>query len=132
MGELRKHYFQGFLSKKFHLEHDEEKANQLTGLIYMISGVLAPLIGMLLDKARHNLENRMVQVSLNNLFMFTLQVGRNISMVLVAVFLTSSSFFLLTFTSLTPYLGMGMMGVAYSILVSALWPIAALMVTVTL
>ena len=57
MGELRKHYFQGFLSKKFHLEHDEEKANQLTGLIYMISGVLAPLIGMLLDKARHNLEN---------------------------------------------------------------------------
>ena len=57
MGELRKHYFQGFLSKKFHLEHDEEKANQLTGLIYMISGVLAPLIGMLLDKARHNVEN---------------------------------------------------------------------------
>ena len=53
-------------------------------------------------------------------------------MVLVAVFLTSSSFFLLTFTSLTPYLGMGMMGVAYSILVSALWPIAALMVTVSL
>ena len=53
-------------------------------------------------------------------------------MVLVAVFLTSSSFFLLTFTSLTPYLGMGMMGVAYSILVSALWPIAALMVTVSM
>ena len=51
---------------------------------------------------------------------------------LVAVFLTSSSFFLLTFTSLTPYLGMGMMGVAYSILVSALWPIAALMVTVSM
>ena len=61
-----------------------------------------------------------------------MQVGRNISMVLVAVFLTSSSFFLLTFTSLTPYLGMGMMGVAYSILVSALWPIAALMVTVSM
>ena len=59
-------------------------------------------------------------------------MGRNISMVLVAVFLTSSSFFLLTFTSLTPYLGMGMMGVAYSILVSALWPIAALMVMVSL
>ena len=119
---------QGFLSKKFHLEHDEEKANQLTGLIYMISGVLAPLIGMLLDKERHILENFQNLIS----YLLMLQVGRNISMVLVAVFLTSSSFFLLTFTSLTPYLGMGMMGVAYSILVSALWPIAALMVTVSL
>ena len=53
---LRKHYFQGFLSEKFHLKHDEEKANQLTGLIYMISGVLAPLIGIMLDKERHNMK----------------------------------------------------------------------------
>jgi len=94
---------QDFFKTKF--DFTSQEANKIIGLIYLISAPVSPLLGLLLDK-----------------------VGKNITMVFLAVLASGGCHCLLAFTQVSPYLGMIVMGVAYSLLASALWPIAALLI----
>ena len=94
---------QDFFTTKFNFTTAE--ANKIIGLIYLISAPVSPLLGLLLDKA-----------------------GKNITWVFLAVAISAGCHCLLAFTSVSPYLGMIVLGVAYSLLASALWPIAALLI----
>ena len=77
--------------------------DSLPGLIYLISAPASPLLGLLIDKT-----------------------GLNVSYVFVAISVTMFCHILLAFSFVNPYVAISIMGVAYSLLASALWPIAAL------
>lgn len=61
---------------------DNQEANSINSLIYLISGVASPLIGLLVDK-----------------------MGKNITWIMGAVIITMLAHTLLAFTYVTPYLG---------------------------
>ena len=82
-------------------------ANFITGLVYLISAFASPLLGFAIDK-----------------------VGRNVIFVLVAILMTLTSHALLALTSFNPYINIILMGIGYSLLASALWPMVALIVPV--
>jgi len=84
---------------------DGDAANFITGLIYLVSAPASPLLGLLMDKT-----------------------GRNITWVLLAILASIGCHSLLAFSRLNPYIAISCMGVAYSLLASALWPIAALII----
>lgn len=92
-----------FFKVKFHMDGDS--ANFITGLIYLVSAPASPLLGLLLDKT-----------------------GRNVSWCFLSVVASIGCHSLLAFTSLNPYIAISLLGVAYSLLASALWPIAALII----
>jgi len=92
-----------FFKVQFHMDGDS--ANFITGLIYLVSAPASPLLGFLLDKT-----------------------GRNITWCFIAVVASTGCHSLLAFTSLNPYIAISLLGVAYSLLASALWPIAALII----
>ncbi len=94
---------QVFFIKKFSLT--AKSANFITGLIYLISAPASPILGYLIDKT-----------------------GRNLLYVYIAVSLTLIGHVLLAFTFINPYVPVVCMGLAYSLLASALWPICALIV----
>jgi len=94
---------QDFFKQEFDMSSNE--ANKIIGLVYLISAPVSPLLGLLLDK-----------------------VGKNITWVFLAVLASGGCHCLLAFTKISPYLGMVVLGVAYSLLASALWPIAALQI----
>jgi len=96
------------LAKDFFKEEfdmDGDAANFITGLIYLVSAPASPLLGLLMDKT-----------------------GRNVTWVFIAVVASIGCHALLAFTRLNPYIAVSCMGVAYSLLASALWPIAALII----
>lgn len=76
-----------------------------TGFIYLLSAPLAPLLGILIDKT-----------------------GRNLTYVFVAITLTILGHFMLALTDWNPYVAVVVVGFAYSLLASSLWPIAALII----
>jgi len=76
-----------------------------TGLIYLISAPASPLLGLLIDKT-----------------------GLNITYVFIAISITLFCHILLAFSFLNPYIAISIMGGAYSLLASALWPVAALII----
>ncbi|CAB3386415.1 Hypothetical predicted protein [Cloeon dipterum] len=92
-----------FFMRKF--EMDPKDANFVNSLVFIISAVASPLLGLLVDK-----------------------VGRNAFWVLVSVVSTLGCHALLAFTFLNPYIAMVGMGVSYSMLASALWPMVALVI----
>jgi len=94
---------QDFFKERFNFSSQE--SNKIIGLIYLISAPVSPMLGLLLDK-----------------------VGKNITWVFLAVLISGGCHCLLAFTQVSPYIGMIVMGVAYSLLASALWPIAALLI----
>ena len=94
---------QDFFKTEFQMSSNE--ANKIIGLVYLISAPVSPVLGLLLDK-----------------------VGKNITWVFLAVLASGGCHCMLAFTKVSPYLGMVVMGVAYSLLASALWPIAALLI----
>ena len=75
------------------------------GLIYLISAPSSPAFGFLIDKT-----------------------GRNIFYVFLSIVMTLIGHMSLAFTSFTPYPAIIFMGLAYSLLASSLWPVAALMI----
>ena len=77
----------------------------ITGLIYLISAPASPLLGLLIDKT-----------------------GLNITYVFVAISVTLFCHIILAFSFLNPYIAIIIMGMAYSLLASALWPMAALII----
>ena len=89
--------------KKF--GYDAANANFITGLIYLISAPASPVLGLLIDRT-----------------------GRNVLYVFISVVSTLGCHLVLAFTFVNPYFAIVIMGVSYSLLASALWPIAALII----
>ena len=81
------------------------EANAIDSIIYFISAVLSPFLGFLVD--------------------FT---GRNIMWVLLATLITLLSHTILAFTFINPWFAMVLMGIGYSVLACALWPMVSLVV----
>lgn len=83
-------------------DFDPSIANNVNSLVYIISAVASPVFGFLIDKS-----------------------GKNIFWVILGTTITIGCHAMLAFTFINPYVAMITMGFAYSILASALWPIAA-------
>ncbi|KAG8237883.1 hypothetical protein J437_LFUL017174, partial [Ladona fulva] len=92
-----------FFMRKF--EFSPEHANQVNSIVYIISAFASPLLGLLVDKT-----------------------GRNVFWVLISIIVTLGCHALLAFTFLNPFIAMCIMGLAYSMLASALWPMVALVI----
>lgn len=90
-----------FFARKYHLDHDT--ANSVDSVVYLISAGASPLLGLLVDKT-----------------------GRNLTWLLTAVFLTIVCHTMLGFTFVNPWIPMVGMGLTYSLLACALWPMVAL------
>lgn len=80
-------------------------AGTVNSLVYIISAVASPLFGFLIDR-----------------------IGKNIFWVLIGTAFTLGCHALLSFLFVTPFVGMVIMGLAYSVLASALWPMVALII----
>ncbi|EDV95921.1 major facilitator superfamily domain-containing protein 1 [Drosophila grimshawi] len=96
------------LGQKFFMDRfgfTPKQANTVDSLVYLIAAVSSPIFGFIIDK-----------------------VGRNVSWVFCATITTIGAHLLLTFTQLTPYLGMSIMGLSYSMLAASLWPLVALII----
>ncbi|KAH8241780.1 hypothetical protein KR026_011604 [Drosophila bipectinata] len=94
---------QNFFVDRFGLTKKE--ANTVDSLVYLIAAVSSPIFGFIIDK-----------------------LGRNVTWVFTATLTTIGAHALLTFTQLTPYVGMIIMGLSYSMLAASLWPLVALII----
>ncbi|XP_037075475.1 major facilitator superfamily domain-containing protein 1-like isoform X2 [Pollicipes pollicipes] len=94
---------QVFFIRKFEMTPAE--ANSCTGIIYIISLVASPFIGLSIDFA-----------------------GRNILWVMVSVLMTIGCHALMAFSFINPWVAMSILGIAFSMLASALWPMVALVI----
>ncbi|XP_062355388.1 major facilitator superfamily domain-containing protein 1 isoform X5 [Cinclus cinclus] len=92
-----------FFIEKFRFSPQE--ASAINSIVYIISAPMSPVFGILVDK-----------------------VGKNIIWVLCAVLTTLGSHILLAFTFWNPWIAMCLLGVAYSLLACALWPMVAFVV----
>ncbi|XP_017063377.1 major facilitator superfamily domain-containing protein 1 [Drosophila eugracilis] len=94
---------QNFFMDRFH--YSPAEANTVDSLVYLIAAVSSPIFGFVIDK-----------------------LGRNVTWVFTATLTTIGAHALLTFTQLTPYVGMTIMGLSYSMLAASLWPLVALII----
>lgn len=92
-----------FFEMKFGLS--PTAANTVNSLVYIISAIASPVFGFLIDKS-----------------------GKNVFWVILGTTVTIGCHALLAFTFISPYYAMAIMGLAYSVLASALWPMASMMV----
>ncbi|XP_076435777.1 lysosomal dipeptide transporter MFSD1-like [Babylonia areolata] len=92
-----------FFEMKFSM--NPTNANAVNSLVYIISAVASPFFGFVIDKT-----------------------GKNIFWVISGIAITLGCHALLAFTFITPYVGMVVMGLAYSVLASALWPQVSLII----
>uniref|UniRef100_G3WZ83 Lysosomal dipeptide transporter MFSD1 n=1 Tax=Sarcophilus harrisii TaxID=9305 RepID=G3WZ83_SARHA len=92
-----------FFIEKFNLSSQE--ASAINSIVYIISAPLSPVFGLMVDK-----------------------VGRNIFWVLCAVLATVASHTLLALTFWNPWIAMSLLGVSYSLLACALWPMVAFVI----
>ncbi|KRT85788.1 membrane transporter [Oryctes borbonicus] len=109
-----------FLEQRFGLT--PQQASMANSMIYIVSAVASPFFGILIDK-----------------------VGKNLTWVIVSILITAVAHSLLVFTYLNPFIGTVQlkfrlikgilyndhffqitMGLGYSLLASALWPLVAL------
>lgn len=86
-------------------DYSADAANALISIVYLISAVISPVFGLVIDKT-----------------------GRNVAWVLLSVVATVGAHGLLAFSYASPYYGMVIMGLAYSMLASSLWPLVALII----
>lgn len=75
----------------------------VNSLVYSISAIASPILGYIVDRT-----------------------GKNVSWVFISICVTIFAHGLLAFTYLNPYVCMVLMGLAYSMLASSLWPLIAL------
>jgi len=87
-----------FFQSKFGLSQAE--ANTCNSLVYLISAGASPFFGFVVDRT-----------------------GRSLYWLMLAILMTLASHVLLTFTFVTPFVAMVMMGIFYSLLVCSLWPL---------
>ncbi|XP_015686540.2 major facilitator superfamily domain-containing protein 1-like, partial [Protobothrops mucrosquamatus] len=96
------------LGKVFFIEKfkfSSQAASAINSIVYVISAPMSPIFGILVDK-----------------------FGRNITWVMCAVVGTLASHIMLAFTFWNPWIAMCLLGVAYSLLACALWPMVAFVV----
>ncbi|KPP67673.1 Major facilitator superfamily domain-containing protein 1-like [Scleropages formosus] len=94
---------QVFFIEKFNFS--PVQASAINSIVYIISAPASPLLGFLVDKT-----------------------GKNIIWVLMAVIVTLASHMMLAFTFWNPWIAMCLLGVSYSLLACALWPMVAFVV----
>uniref|UniRef100_A0A669PYP6 Lysosomal dipeptide transporter MFSD1 n=1 Tax=Phasianus colchicus TaxID=9054 RepID=A0A669PYP6_PHACC len=92
-----------FFIEKF--QFSSQEASAINSVVYIISAPMSPIFGILVDK-----------------------IGKNIIWVLCAVVTTLASHIMLAFTFWNPWIAMCLLGVAYSLLACALWPMVAFVV----
>nr|XP_036853797.1 major facilitator superfamily domain-containing protein 1 [Manis javanica] len=96
------------LGKVFFMEKfgfSSQAASAINSIVYVISAPMSPIFGFLVDKT-----------------------GKNIIWVLCAVVTTLASHVLLAFTLWNPWIAMCLLGISYSLLACALWPMVAFVV----
>ncbi|XP_060761816.1 major facilitator superfamily domain-containing protein 1 [Neoarius graeffei] len=94
---------QVFFIEKFHFTPTQARA--INSVVYIISAPASPLLGFMVDK-----------------------IGKNITWVLCAVVTTLIAHMMLAFTFWNPWIAMVLMGLSYSLLACALWPMVAFVV----
>lgn len=93
-----------FFMKKYHM--NESDANFICSIVYLISGIVSPLLGFMIDLT-----------------------GRNLLWITVGISYTIAAHCCLSFfTWINPYISMACMGASYSILASSLWPLISLVI----
>ncbi|GBP60911.1 Major facilitator superfamily domain-containing protein 1 [Eumeta japonica] len=92
-----------FFERKF--DYVPQDANTVNSMVYLLSAILSPFCGILIDKT-----------------------GRNITWVIVSIIATIGAHLILAFTFFNPYIGVISLGFSYSLLAAGLWPIVALIV----
>ncbi|XP_054569652.1 major facilitator superfamily domain-containing protein 1 isoform X3 [Eptesicus fuscus] len=96
------------LGKVFFIEKfgfSSQAASAINSIVYVISAPMSPIFGLMVDKT-----------------------GKNIIWVLCAVVTTLASHMLLAFTLWNPWIAMSLLGLSYSLLACALWPMVAFVV----
>ncbi|XP_008307403.1 lysosomal dipeptide transporter MFSD1 isoform X2 [Cynoglossus semilaevis] len=94
---------QVFFIEKFNFSPAEARA--VNSIVYIISAPASPVLGFLVDKT-----------------------GKNVAWVMAAVVTTLAAHIMLAFTFWDPWIAMSLLGVSYSLLACALWPMVAFMV----
>ncbi|XP_061638264.1 major facilitator superfamily domain-containing protein 1 isoform X2 [Phyllopteryx taeniolatus] len=94
---------QVFFIEKFNFSPAEARA--VNSIVYVVSAPASPILGFVVDK-----------------------MGRNVIWVMCAVCTTLASHMMLAFTFWNPWIGMSLLGVSYSLLACALWPMVAFVV----
>ncbi|XP_067898254.1 lysosomal dipeptide transporter MFSD1 isoform X1 [Heterodontus francisci] len=82
-----------------------KQASLINSIVYIISAPASPVLGFLVDK-----------------------VGKNIFWVMCAVLITLAAHMMLAFTFWNPWIAMCLLGISYSLLACALWPMVAFIV----
>ncbi|KAM6933433.1 lysosomal dipeptide transporter MFSD1 [Xenentodon cancila] len=94
---------QVFFIEKFNFSPAEARA--VNSIVYIISAPASPILGFIVDKT-----------------------GRNVVWVITAVVATLGAHMMLAFTFWNPWIPMSLLGVSYSLLACALWPMVAFVV----
>uniref|UniRef100_A0AAY4DZK8 Lysosomal dipeptide transporter MFSD1 n=1 Tax=Denticeps clupeoides TaxID=299321 RepID=A0AAY4DZK8_9TELE len=94
---------QVFFIEKFDFSPTE--ARLINSIVYIISAPASPVLGFLVDKT-----------------------GKHVLWVMCAVVLTLTAHIMLAFTFWNPWIAMSVLGVSYSLLACALWPMVAFVV----
>uniref|UniRef100_A0A8C5PM57 Lysosomal dipeptide transporter MFSD1 n=1 Tax=Leptobrachium leishanense TaxID=445787 RepID=A0A8C5PM57_9ANUR len=81
------------------------QAGAINSVVYIISAPLSPVFGFMVDR-----------------------IGKNILWVMFAVVATLGAHIMLAFTFWNPWIAMSLLGVSYSLLACALWPMVAFVV----
>lgn len=95
--------FRVFFERKY--DYTPEEANTVNSIIYSIAAVASPICGYIVDRT-----------------------GRNVMWVFLSTVITIGAHALLAFSFVNPYVGTIIMGIAYSMLASSLWPLVALII----
>jgi len=94
---------QVYFKRKYHL--DIADANIVNSCIYIVSAIFSPICGFLVDRT-----------------------GRNIIWISLGTILTCIAHFIVAMTQISPWFCTILMGIGYSILASALWPMVSLII----
>uniref|UniRef100_A0A8C7UIS8 Lysosomal dipeptide transporter MFSD1 n=1 Tax=Oncorhynchus mykiss TaxID=8022 RepID=A0A8C7UIS8_ONCMY len=94
---------QVFFIEKFNFSPQEARA--INSIVYIISAPASPLLGFMVDRT-----------------------GKNVIWVLCAVVTTLIAHMMLAFTFWNPWIAMSLLGLSYSLLACALWPMVAFVV----
>lgn len=94
---------QVFFIEKFNFSPANARA--VNSIVYIISAPASPVLGFMVDR-----------------------VGRNVIWVMCAVITTLMAHMMLAFTFWNPWIAMSLLGVSYSLLACALWPMVAFVV----
>uniref|UniRef100_A0A4W5JPX1 Lysosomal dipeptide transporter MFSD1 n=1 Tax=Hucho hucho TaxID=62062 RepID=A0A4W5JPX1_9TELE len=94
---------QVFFIEKFNFSPQEARA--INSIVYIISAPASPLLGFMVDR-----------------------IGKNVIWVMCAVVTTLIAHMMLAFTFWNPWIAMSLLGLSYSLLACALWPMVAFVV----